>query len=72
MSSKDFTESVILVGDGKRDMEFARKYKIIGVGKLGSTDAKTLKEAGASYIINNLSEIVKLLENGKEITKRYR
>ena len=72
MSDKEFTENAILVGDGKRDMEFARKYKIIGVGKLGSTDAKTLKEAGATYIINSLSEIFKLLENGKKITKRYR
>lgn len=71
LSDRNFSKIVILVGDGKADMEFARKYKILGIGRLGLADAKTLKQAGASYIVNNLSEIVKILENEKTITKKH-
>lgn len=70
LSEKKFRKKVILVGDGKRDMELTHKHKIVGIGKVGIENAKTLKQAGATYIINNLSEIVKILKNGKIITQK--
>ena len=71
LSDREFKNKVMLVGDGKTDMKFARKYGILGIGKIGINDAKTLKQAGASYIIHNLLEILKIVENGKIIAKKY-
>ena len=71
LSAQDFRNTVMLVGDGKKDMKFAKKYGIIGIGRIGINNAKTLKQAGASYIIHNLLEILKILENGKKTAKKY-
>lgn len=70
LSDREFKNKVILVGDGIMDMKFAKKYGILGIGKIGINNAKTLKQAGASYIIHNLSEILKILKNGNAIAKK--
>ena len=61
LSGSDLKDSIVLVGDGPGDMELARKFGIIGIGRIGTTDADTLKKAGASYTINTLLETENVL-----------
>ena len=64
-SEKGFRESVAFVGDGKPDMELAQKFGIIGIGRIGTTDARGLKKAGARYTVNTLLEIKGILKSEK-------
>jgi len=62
LSIVDFRKKVILIGDGKKDMEFAREYGITGIGRVGINDSKTLNRAGASYVINDLFGLIDILK----------
>ena len=55
-------DNIILVGDGPGDMELAKKFSIIGIGRVGTTDTDTLRTAGALYTINTLLEVETILE----------
>lgn len=53
---------VIMVGDRKHDIIGAQKNKIDSIGVLyGYGGSEELKEAGANYIVENVSELKKLL-----------
>lgn len=58
----DLNGSVVLVGDGPGDIELAKKFGIIGIGRAGTTDSYTLKKAGASYTLDSLSEVESILK----------
>ncbi|MBI4162948.1 MAG: HAD family hydrolase [Candidatus Aenigmarchaeota archaeon] len=62
-SGKEFRKSVVFVGDGASDMKLARKLGILGIGRTGTVDAKSLKMAGARYTVNSLSEVKEILES---------
>lgn len=54
--------NVIMVGDRKHDIIGAQKNKIDSIGVLyGYGDINELKKAGANYIVENVSELKKLL-----------
>ncbi len=61
-SDKRFRKGVVFVGDGKSDMKFARSLGILGIGRVGTTDAESLRKAGAKYTVNSLLEVKGLLE----------
>lgn len=52
----------IMVGDRKYDILGAKKFNMESIGILNTSDYyEELKEAGADYIVNNISELNKLL-----------
>jgi phosphoglycolate phosphatase-like HAD superfamily hydrolase len=65
LSDQESKESIIFVSDGKPDMEFAKELGITGIGRVGTTDAESLKSAGAKYTVGNLSELPEILEKIK-------
>ncbi len=62
LSEEDFRKTVVFVGDGKPDMELAKRLGIVGIGRIGTTDSKSLEQAGASYIVTALTELPEILE----------
>lgn len=69
-SNKDFRKNVVFVGDGKPDMQFAQKLGIVGIGRIGTTDAESLMKAGAKYTVNSLLEVKEILES-KKLIRRF-
>ena len=55
-------DSTIMIGDRLHDIEGAKACKIESIGVLyGFGDRKELEEAGADFIVNDISELEKLL-----------
>lgn len=63
MTPEDFAGSAVYVGDTAGDMRVARRAGMVGIGRLSGDNAAELQTAGASHLINDLSELLPLLDS---------
>jgi len=61
LSPVEFSTNSALIGDGRHDMEIARRAGIIAIGRITDNNANDLREAGATFLVNTLDQLVQIL-----------
>jgi HAD superfamily hydrolase (TIGR01509 family) len=63
----------LVVGDAARDMECARELNAVAVGlPTGVSTQKELVDAGADYLITSITELPRLIEAARTVTRQSR
>ncbi|MDA3840516.1 MAG: HAD hydrolase-like protein [Patescibacteria group bacterium] len=59
LSIEEFAVNAVYIGDGPRDMEIARECNMLAIGILTcpGVSEENLRNAGADYVINDISEL---------------
>lgn len=66
LSEEDFVETTLIVGDGEHDISLAKSAGLLSIGIAGTANKETLRKAGASFVINDISEILNILGSESE------
>jgi phosphoglycolate phosphatase len=61
MSEEQFAAAAVYVGDGEGDMALSKAAGIVAIGRLTGDNEEELRQAGADYVIRDLTELEPLL-----------
>lgn len=61
-----FEKYGVYLGDGPKDMEYAREFGIVAVGISTTLSGQKLRDAGAQYVIDSLEEFLPLVKRIEE------
>lgn len=70
LKRKEFQTNSILIGDGEYDMKIAKEAGILAAGRRTNDNGRKLKHAGATFLIQNLEELILILQS--QHSERYR
>jgi len=62
LTEAELKASAALIGDGLFDMQVSREAGILAIGKVTDGNGEKLRQAGANYLIDDLTEVEPLLE----------
>jgi phosphoglycolate phosphatase-like HAD superfamily hydrolase len=62
LAEDELRQRGVFIGDGAYDMEVAGAGGLVAIGRLTGENSATLREAGAGYLINSLTELDAILD----------